>query len=99
MRQPTGCFHLDDKGKPAGDLSLFVKKGLGIDLQFSPDPVGAPQWVAYESIHSGKYEIYLLPFDPKSPTLSSPTAGEHQVSIAGGRHPRWNPNAKELFFL
>ena len=90
---------LDDKGKPAGDPSLFVKKGLGIDLQFSPDPAGPPHWVAYESNRSGKYEIYLLPFDPNSPTGSSPTAGEWQVSTGGGTAPRWNPNGKELFFL
>ncbi len=90
---------LDDKGKAAGDPFLFVRKGLGIDLQFSPDPVGPPRWVAYQSNQSGRYEIYMLPFDPKSPTGSPPTAGEHRVSIAGGSAPRWNPNAKELFFL
>ncbi len=92
-------LRLDDKGKAAGDPFLFVRKGLGIDGQFSPDPAGPPHWVAYQSNRSGRYEIYLLPFDPNSPTGAPATAGEWQVSTGGGTIPRWNPNAKELFFL
>jgi Tol biopolymer transport system component len=92
-------LRLDDKGKAAGDPVLFDKKGLGIYLEFSPDPVEPPHWVAYESNRSGRYEIYLLPFDKDSPTGIPATAGEYQVSIAGGSMPRWNPNGKELFFF
>jgi len=95
----ASVLHFDSQGHAAGDPVLFVRKGLGIDEQFSPDPTGPPHWTAYQSNRSGRYEIYLLPFDPNSPTGAPATAGEWQVSTGGGSVPRWNPNGKELFFL
>jgi hypothetical protein len=38
-------------------------------------------------------------FDPSSPTLTPPGAGEWQVSKGGGASPRWNPAGKELLYL
>jgi Tol biopolymer transport system component len=55
--------------------------------QFSPDG----RWVAYQSDESGQYQIYVQPF--------SGSAGKSQVSNAGGTHPRWNKNGKELFYI
>jgi eukaryotic-like serine/threonine-protein kinase len=95
----ASVLRFDGQGHAAGEPLLFVRKGLGMDDQFSPDPVGPPHWMAYQSNRSGRYEIYLLPFDPNSPTGAPPTAGEWQVSTGGGSVPRWNPNGKELFFL
>jgi serine/threonine-protein kinase len=54
---------------------------------FSPDR----RWIAYESNETGQTEVYAQPFPP--------TGGRYQVSSAGGRHPTWRPDGKELFFL
>jgi hypothetical protein len=92
---------MDAKGQPSGKPIVFVRRGLGIDLQFSPDPSGPPRWVAYQSERNGKTEVYLREFDPKSSTLTPANAGEWPVSKGGGSSPRWNPNGngKELLYL
>jgi eukaryotic-like serine/threonine-protein kinase len=90
---------LDEKGHAAGKPFVFVQKGVGIDLKFSPGPQGHPLWVAYASNESGKFEIYVRPFDPNSPTGTPPGGGKWQVSTQGGVSPRWNGNGKELFYV
>jgi WD40-like Beta Propeller Repeat len=55
--------------------------------QFSPDG----RWVAYQSNETGRFEIYVQPFP--GPGVRS------QVSTAGGKDPRWQPDGKELFFI
>jgi Tol biopolymer transport system component len=61
--------------------------------RFSPDG----RWVAYISNQSGKYEIYVLPFDPANP--GSPAGGLHQISKDGGTDVRWSQGGKELVYL
>jgi eukaryotic-like serine/threonine-protein kinase len=90
---------LDANGHASGKPFLFVQKGIGIQLRFSPGPQGRPLWVAYSSNESGRYEIYVRPFDPNSPTGTPPGGGKWQVSTEGGTSPRWNSNGKELFYL
>ncbi len=58
------------------------------DPQVSPDG----RWLAYQSDESGQAEIYVRPF----PRV---TGGRWQVSVAGGRVPRWSPDGRELFFI
>jgi serine/threonine protein kinase/Tol biopolymer transport system component len=53
--------------------------------QFSPDG----HWVAYQSDESRKVEIYAMPFPEP--------VGKRQISISGGRLPRWR--GKEIFYL
>jgi len=55
--------------------------------QFSPDG----HWVAYISDETGSDEVYVRSFPD----------GAHikRVSRAGGMHPRWRSDGKELFFL
>jgi serine/threonine protein kinase/Tol biopolymer transport system component len=55
------------------------------NAQFSPDG----RWVAYQSNESNRYEIYATPFPGAS--------GKRQISISGGRLPKWRGN--ELFYL
>jgi Tol biopolymer transport system component len=55
--------------------------------------------VAYSSNESGRYEIYVRPFDPNSPTGIPPGGGKWQVSTQGGLSPRWNSDGKELFYV
>jgi eukaryotic-like serine/threonine-protein kinase len=55
--------------------------------------------VAYQSNDSGPYEIYVRPF--VSPGAGGrPTADARwPVSTAGGVHPVWRPDGKELYYL
>ena len=54
---------------------------------FSPDG----RWIAYQSVASGRNEIYVRPF----PNVE---AGQYQVSADGGVQPAWGPNEQELFY-
>ena len=55
--------------------------------QISPDG----HWMAYTSDASGQHEVYL---EPKA-------AGgrQRQISVGGGKHPRWRADGLELYFL
>jgi Tol biopolymer transport system component/predicted Ser/Thr protein kinase len=55
--------------------------------RFSPDE----RWVAYNSLESGRWEIYVAAF----PSF----AGKRQVSVSGGCQPFWRGDGKELFYL
>src|SRR5262249_42228748 len=55
--------------------------------RFSPDG----RWIAYISDESQQLEVHLRPFPGPG--------GKQQVSIAGGREPRWRGDGKELFYL
>jgi hypothetical protein len=59
--------------------------------QFSPDS----RWIAYASDESGRYEVYVRPFNGGAGV----TAGKWPVSTAGGFLPRWRGDGKELFFV
>jgi serine/threonine protein kinase/Tol biopolymer transport system component len=57
--------------------------------QFSPDG----RWLAYMSIETGAFEVYVTPFPGPGP-------GERrQVSTVGGGWPRWRRDGRELFYL
>ncbi|HEU4694558.1 MAG TPA: protein kinase, partial [Vicinamibacterales bacterium] len=55
---------------------------------FSPDS----RWVAYASDEAGQMEIYVRPFDTTA-------SGQWQISTAGGIHPRWRADGKELYYI
>jgi Tol biopolymer transport system component len=57
------------------------------EAKISPD--GA--WVAFETDHSGRPEIYIRGIGEHS--------AEAQVSPHGGRRPVWSPTGRELFYL
>jgi Tol biopolymer transport system component len=54
---------------------------------FSPDG----RWLAYAADDSGRFEVYVQPFQGPGPRI--------QVSVTGGASPAWNPSGRELFFL
>jgi Tol biopolymer transport system component/predicted Ser/Thr protein kinase len=92
----TGGFQswvlpLDSQGRAAGKPYLFLTGGIA--GKFSPDM----RWIAYSSNESGKFEVYVRPFDPNSANGSPSGGGKWQVSTGGGGAPRWN--GKELFYL
>ncbi|MBZ5617274.1 MAG: hypothetical protein LAQ69_00880 [Acidobacteriia bacterium] len=55
--------------------------------KLSPDG----RWLAYESDQTGEYEVYVQTFPGKE--------GKWQVSAAGGTHPVWRRDGRELFFI
>ena len=59
--------------------------------QFSPEPAGAPRWVAYTSNESGQNQIYVQSFPAG--------ASKFQISTNGGVEPRWRRDGKEIFYL
>jgi len=57
------------------------------EFHVSPDE----RWMAYNSLESGRWEVYVVSF---------PSFGDkHQVSSAGGCQPLWRKDGKELFYL
>ncbi len=72
-----------------GSDSISVAAGPASESQpdFSPDG----RWVAYESDESGRMEILVISF----PDL----AVKRQISINGGRAPRWDPQGGSLYYL
>lgn len=57
------------------------------DAQFSPDG----KWIAYQSNESGRFEIYVQPFQDSGERL--------RISINGGVQPRWRRDGRELFYV
>src|SRR5262249_49561220 len=61
--------------------------------QVSPDG----RWVAYISNESSRDEIHVRPFVEDS--AGAAVGDQWQVSTAGGIHPVWRPDGKELYYL
>ena len=82
-----------------GDRKPFVWLNARFDERqgvFSPDG----RWVAYASNESGRFEIYVRPFDGASATTALGTAsGQWQVSTTGGIWARWRPDGRELYYV
>jgi Tol biopolymer transport system component len=79
-----------------GDRKPFVFLKTNFDerrAKFSPDG----HWVAYSSNESGRYEIYLRPFNGNAPGASA--GGQWQVSTSGGISPKWRADGKELYYI
>jgi eukaryotic-like serine/threonine-protein kinase len=55
--------------------------------KLSPDG----RWLAYQSIESGRAEVYVMPFGGGQ--------GKWQVSANGGQQPRWSTDGKELYYM
>ena len=73
---------LEGGQKPSPFLQGEFNEGNG---QFSPDG----HWIAYQSDQSRRSEIYAMPFPGPG--------GKRQISISGGRMPKWR--GTEIFYL
>jgi Tol biopolymer transport system component len=62
------------------------------DAKFSPDM----KWIVYQSDESGKYQIYVIPFNPNNPAENS--SGKWQISVDGGTEGKWMNNGKSIYF-
>jgi Tol biopolymer transport system component/tRNA A-37 threonylcarbamoyl transferase component Bud32 len=63
------------------------------DAQFSPDG----RMIAYQSNETGQFEILIRPFPFPGATVNLDE--KSQISIGGGRHARWGPDGKEIFYI
>ncbi|MCU1286529.1 MAG: serine/threonine protein kinase [Acidobacteriales bacterium] len=58
------------------------------DFAAEPSPDGA--WLAYESLETGRPEIYVRG--------TGALSGKWQISTGGGEEPRWSHDGRQLFF-
>ena len=90
-----GRFVLVRKGGELWSLTPEDKKATPLiqadysvrNAQLSPDG----QWIAYSSNQTGTSEVYVSSF----PAIK----GKWQVSVAGGREPKWRADGRELYYL
>jgi Tol biopolymer transport system component len=98
---PDGQFLLyrDYSAKTKSDLYILPMVGERKPIPFANTPFNETnarfspdgRWIAYSSSESGKTEVYARRF---------PGDGERfQISTAGGNHPRWRSDGRELFYL
>jgi Tol biopolymer transport system component/DNA-binding winged helix-turn-helix (wHTH) protein len=74
-------------GKPQQLLQQAGSKGAPA---ISPDG----RWVAYSSDETGRFETYVMPFQPTGKSAGA----RWQVSNGGGWSPIWSRNGRELFY-
>ena len=72
------------KGAQAEPIVSTLSEEFGASL--SPDG----RWLAYQSLESGRAEVYVRPFEG--------VGGRWQVSTAGGEEPKWSPDGRYLFY-
>lgn len=70
------------------EIPLLVSDYDHVSPQISPDG----RWLAYASLESGEWEVYVRPF----PDVGS---GRWVVSRGGGFGPRWAHTGRELFYV
>jgi eukaryotic-like serine/threonine-protein kinase len=81
---------------PDGSPTPEAKPKVNMERRFNLtdvrlSPMQNPQWVAYYSNESGRYEVYIQAFpEPR---------GAVRVSTGGGRWPEWGPDGRELFYV
>jgi len=61
--------------------------------QFSPGPQSG-KWIVYTSDESGIEQVYVRRF-----TGGAATAAKWQISLNGGRYPRWRGNGSDIVYL
>jgi serine/threonine protein kinase/Tol biopolymer transport system component len=99
-------FLIYQRRDPRGDTDLWLVPLQGerkpvplIKTQFSErhaqvSPDG--RWLAYSSDETGERQIFIRSFTAATGQVG---AERHQVSLAGGEHPRWSRDGRELYFV
>jgi serine/threonine-protein kinase len=96
---PDGRWIVFNDGMPAlGDSTVWIVGTIGdrqprqllqpgeVNGQVSPDG----RWIAFQSIASGRVEVYVQPFPGPGP--------RRQVSVGGGDCPLWSRDGRELYY-
>jgi Tol biopolymer transport system component len=85
---------MEASGQDRKPISLLRTTASEQQGRFSPDG----RWLAYSSNRSGKFEIYVMPFDESNPAASA-SGGLQQVSKEGGSLVHWSRDGKELIYV
>jgi serine/threonine protein kinase len=100
---PDGRYLLFEQGDPTktakSDIGVLPLFGDRTPFMLAASEAGAREalfhpngrWVAYTSDETGRDEVYVTSF-PHPGSL-------RQISTAGGEHPYWGRDGKELFYL
>ena len=104
-----GVVYLADRSWDGTSVLVGVAERNGRTLQLVPTGGGTPmvvgsaaasptarispdgRWLAFASLHSGQPQVYVSPIPP--------TGEQQQISAAGGQHPHWRRDGRELFFM
>lgn len=79
---------LELEGENAGKARPYIQTPfVEARLEFSPDG----KWVTYDSLESGRAEVYARQFEGPG--------GKWQVSTNGGTESKWSPDGRELFYV
>jgi Tol biopolymer transport system component/tRNA A-37 threonylcarbamoyl transferase component Bud32 len=79
---------LELEGENAGQARPYIQTPfIEVRPVFSPDG----RWVAYDSLESGRIEIYARQFEG--------AGGKWQVSTNGGSDSTWGPDGRELYYV
>ena len=78
-------------GDPESVRPFFATPVIEGMAEFSRDG----KWVAYHTNGSGRFEVYLRPFDPVNPEATP----IHRVSTDGGLQPIWSRDGATLYYL
>jgi Tol biopolymer transport system component len=72
----------------SGEPELLLENGFAID-----EPHVSPEghWLAYTSVDSGEWEVYIQAFHKPGERV--------RVSVGGGGQPKWRGDGRELFYL
>jgi serine/threonine-protein kinase len=74
-------------GQPSKLATAAGSRMSAPEVQFSPDG----QWIAYQSDESGRMEVDIRAMPP--------AAKGFQVSTAGGHHPAWSRDGREILYI
>jgi len=81
----------------AGDRTPFPVLATSF-LETSPSLSPDGQWLAFESPHTGRPEVFVTRF-PASRARVDASAPRWQISTAGGSRPRWSGDGRSLFYV
>jgi Tol biopolymer transport system component len=95
MKDGRSILFINEQGKTFYELALAgeSRPAVLIRSEFDKDnPHVSPNghWIAYNSLESGRWEVYVAAF----PAFN----GKRQVSVSGGCQPMWRKDGKELFY-
>jgi serine/threonine protein kinase len=86
-KMTRGYISLADPQRKVIPLLEMLQRSQPYQVEPSPDD----RHLAFISMESGRFEIYLTDFPGFTNTVV--------VSRGGGQHPEWHPNGMELFYL
>jgi eukaryotic-like serine/threonine-protein kinase len=86
MNQQSALYRLATSGDRKPEL-LLQTVFQNDEFRLSPDE----RWIAYNSLESGRWEVYVASF----PSFG----GKRQLSSGGGCQAHWRKDVKELFYL